>query len=91
MADYVECPCRGYRECPMCHDLRPCGEFGKSRWCPPCVRLRREGMRPRAKRRGVMPAGRICAGQGCETKLSVYNAGDRCSLCVNKDLVVRVP
>lgn len=83
VADYVECPCRGYRECPMCKDLRPCGQFGRSRWCPPCQRLRRQGLRPRPNtRRNQMPAGRICQGEGCETRLSVYNADDRCAVCV---------
>jgi hypothetical protein len=65
----------------MCHDLRPCGEFGRSRWCPPCVRLRRQGMRPQPRKRGQMPAGRICAGETCQTRLSVYNSGLYCSVC----------
>ena len=65
----------------MCHDLRPCGQFGKSRWCPPCVRLRRQTSRPRQNRRATMPTGRICAGDGCLTRLSVYNVGDRCAVC----------
>jgi hypothetical protein len=65
----------------MCHDLRPCGHFGKSRFCPPCQRLRRQGLRSAPKRSGPMPAGRICSGEGCGTKLSVYNRGNLCSLC----------
>jgi hypothetical protein len=81
MDDYPECPCHGYRECPMCHDLRPCGHFGKSRFCPPCQRLRKQGMRPGPRRKGPMPAGRTCAGEGCGTRLSVYNRGDLCSVC----------
>ena len=28
-----------------------------------------------------MPPGRICTGEGCETRLSVYNHGERCSVC----------
>lgn len=26
------------------------------------------------------PAGRVCAHQGCETKLSIYNSSDRCAM-----------
>ena len=66
----------------MCHDLRPCGHFGSSRYCPPCQRIRKQRLQPRSPRRSTMPAGRTCAGAGCETRLSVYNRGDRCSLCV---------
>jgi hypothetical protein len=29
-----------------------------------------------------MPAGRICAEPGCDARLSIYNTGDRCALCV---------
>jgi len=28
-----------------------------------------------------MPAGRTCAGEGCGTRLSVYNRGELCSVC----------
>lgn len=28
-----------------------------------------------------MPAGRICAGEGCQTRLSVYNRDSYCSVC----------
>ena len=62
----------------------PCGHFGTSRWCPPCQRLRKQSLRPRGSRRAVMPAGRICAGEGCQTRLSVYNHGDRCAVCADK-------
>ncbi len=69
----------------MCHDVRPCGHFGSSRWCPPCQRLRKQGMRPRAARRATMPAGRTCVGAGCQTRLSVYNSGDLCSVCMRRN------
>ena len=82
MSEVTECPCKGFRECPMCHGLRPCGDFGRSRWCPPCVRARRQSLRPTAKRRTGMPAGRICAAPGCDARLSIYNTGDRCALCL---------
>ena len=82
MADYVECPCRGYRECPMCHEfLRPCGEFGRQPLVPPVRPLRRPGMRPQPRKHGQMPAGRNCAGEDCQTRLSVYNSGLYCSVC----------
>jgi hypothetical protein len=29
-----------------------------------------------------MPAGRICAGEGCNARLSIYNSGELCALCV---------
>jgi hypothetical protein len=66
----------------MCHDLRPCGHFGSSRYCPPCQRIRKQSLHPRSSRRSTMPAGRTCSAAGCGTRLSVYNRGDRCSLCV---------
>ena len=72
----------------MCKDVRPCGQFGRSRWCPPCQRLRRQGMRPRAKGRNRMPAGRICAGEGCATRLSVYNTAEHCAVCARRGLPV---
>ena len=50
----------------MCHDLRPCGHFGSSRYCPPCQRIRKQRLHPRSSRRSTMPAGRTCAGAGCE-------------------------
>lgn len=39
-------------------------------------------MRPKSQRRGTMPAGRTCAGEGCQTRLSVYNNGDLCAVCM---------
>lgn len=66
----------------MCHDLRPCGHFGSSRYCPPCQRIRKQRLHPRSSKRSTMPPGRTCAGAGCQTRLSVYNHGDRCSLCM---------
>jgi hypothetical protein len=83
MAEFPECPCRGYRECPMCHDIRPCGHFGTSRWCPPCQRLRKQRISTSPRRRAPMPAGRTCAGSGCDTRLSVYNREDLCAVCLD--------
>ncbi len=31
-----------------------------------------------------MPAGRTCAGAGCQTRLSVYNSGDLCAVCMRR-------
>jgi hypothetical protein len=28
-----------------------------------------------------MPSGRVCIGEECQTRLSVYNHGDRCAIC----------
>jgi hypothetical protein len=73
----------------MCYDLRPCGHFGSSRYCPPCQRIRKQRLHPRPGRRTTMPAGRTCAGEGCGTRLSVYNRGDRCSVCVQRGVRVQ--
>jgi hypothetical protein len=39
-------------------------------------------MRPTRRRTAPMPSGRVCAGAGCTTRLSVYNRDDLCSVCI---------
>jgi hypothetical protein len=35
-----------------------------------------------------MPAGRVCDVEGCGTRLSIYNDGNRCSACArHRELV----
>ncbi len=37
-----------------------------------------------------MPSGRVCAGEGCQTRLSVYNRDDVCSSCERSGAPIEV-
>lgn len=37
-------------------------------------------VQPNTERRKTQPKGRTCAHPDCETRLSIYNAGDECSV-----------